>query len=117
MPEWTVASYMIILPPNMVVLRGPVMVVPAFIPEWTLILTIILHLNVQVLVLVLVVTVFMPGWMMPVWAIVSIILNMEIMAPVSLALMYVINKMVSKKVQEFLTWKPMLVVLPPSIPI
>jgi hypothetical protein len=42
-----------------------VLVVPHFMPEWMLVLTIILPLNMLVLALVLVVIEFMPEYTMP----------------------------------------------------
>jgi hypothetical protein len=58
MPEWTIVS-MIVLPPNVEVL-APVSMVPAFMPEWTIVSTIVLPPNVEALAQVSVVPNCMP---------------------------------------------------------
>jgi hypothetical protein len=60
MREWTIVST-IVLPPNAEVLE-PVSVVAAFMPEWKIVWMVFLPPNVEVLALVSVDPAFMPEW-------------------------------------------------------
>ena len=79
MPEWRIVLT-IVLPTNAVVL-APAYVVPAFIPGWEMVLMIFLPPNVEVLALVLAVRAFMPEWTI----VTTIVLppNVEVLAPIS----------------------------------
>jgi hypothetical protein len=79
MREWTIV-WTIVLPPNAEVLE-PVLVVPAFMPEWKIVWMVFLPPYVEVLALVSVVPAFMPEWTI----VLMIVLppNLEVLALVS----------------------------------